>query len=283
MYKIQSLSSDGEQINTAGAIWAKPKAEITEDQYHEHYNLLSRNFDQPLSTIHYKAEGRFEYDVLLYIPTTRPFDLFDQQRKAKLKLYVKKVLISDDTDIIPPYLRFISGVIDCADIPLTVSREILQENNVVLSIKKAIKNRIISTLNKLAKDDKDKFDIFWEAFGPVIKEGIYEDYEKKDDLLKLIRFKSSNTKDGYRSLEEYIGDMKPNQKSIYFITSEDYQSALANPLLEGYVAREVEIIILTDPIDSFWTATGIKFEDKELKHVSHGTEELTDISVTKKE
>ena len=282
IYLSESSSIDGEQINTAGAIWAKPKAEITEEQYHEHYNLLSRNFDQPLSTIHYKAEGRFEYDVLLYIPTTRPFDLFDQQRKAKLKLYVKKVLISDDTDIIPPYLRFISGVIDCADIPLTVSREILQENNVVLSIKKAIKNRIISTLNKLAKDDKDKFDIFWEAFGPVIKEGIYEDYEKKDDLLKLIRFKSSNTKDGYRSLEEYIGDMKPNQKSIYFITSEDYQSALANPLLEGYIAREVEIIILTDPIDSFWTATGIKFEDKELKHVSHGTEELTDIAVIKK-
>ena len=282
IYLSESSSIDGEQINTAGAIWAKPKAEITEEQYHEHYNLLSRNFDQPLSTIHYKAEGRFEYDVLLYIPTTRPFDLFDQQRKAKLKLYVKKVLISDDTDIIPPYLRFISGVIDCADIPLTVSREILQENNVVLSIKKAIKNRIISTLNKLAKDDKDKFDIFWEAFGPVIKEGIYEDYEKKDDLLKLIRFKSSNTKDGYRSLDEYIGDMKPNQKSIYFITSEDYQSALANPLLEGYLAREVEIIILTDPIDSFWTATGIKFEDKELKHVSHGTEELTDIAVTKK-
>ena len=282
IYLSENLSSDGEQINTAGAIWAKPKAEITEDQYNEHYNLLSRNFDQPLSTIHYKAEGRFEYDVLLYIPTTRPFDLFDQQRKAKLKLYVKRVLISDDTDIIPPYLRFISGVIDCADIPLTVSREILQENKVVLSIKKAIKNRIISTLNKLAKDDKDKFDIFWEAFGPVIKEGIYEDYEKKDDLLKLIRFKSSNTKDGYRSLEEYIGDMKPNQKSIYFITSEDYQSALANPLLEGYVAREVEIMILTDPIDSFWTATGIKFEDKELKHVSHGTEELADISVNQK-
>ena len=156
---------------------------------------MSRNFDQPLSTIHYKAEGRFEYDVLLYVPTTRPFDLFDQQRKAKLKLYVKKVLISDDTDIIPPYLRFISGVIDSADIPLTVSREILQENQVVLSIKKAIKNRIISTLNKLAKDDNEKFNTFWEAFGPVIKEGIYEDYEKKDDLLKLIRFRSSRAKD----------------------------------------------------------------------------------------
>ena len=178
IYLSESSSIDGEQINTAGAIWAKPKAEITEEQYHEHYNLLSRNFDQPLSTIHYKAEGRFEYDVLLYIPTTRPFDLFDQQRKAKLKLYVKKVLISDDTDIIPPYLRFISGVIDCADIPLTVSREILQENNVVLSIKKAIKNRIISTLNKLAKDDKDKFDIFWGSIR-ACKEGIYEDYEKK--------------------------------------------------------------------------------------------------------
>ena len=282
IYLAENSAIDDEQINTAGAIWAKPKAEITAEQYQEHYSLLSRNFDQPLSTIHYKAEGRFEYDVLLYVPTTRPFDLFDQQRKAKLKLYVKKVLISDDTDIIPPYLRFISGVIDSADIPLTVSREILQENQVVLSIKKAIKNRIISTLNKLAKDDNEKFNTFWEAFGPVIKEGIYEDYEKKDDLLKLIRFMSSRAKDEYRSLEQYIDDMKPNQKSIYFITAEDYQSALANPLLEGYVARGVEIIILTDPIDSFWTATGIKFKDKDLKHVSHGTEELTDVPVTQK-
>ncbi len=282
IYLAENSTSDGEQINTAGAIWAKPKADISADQYQEHYNLLSRNFDQPLSTIHYKAEGRFEYDVLLYIPTTRPFDLFDQQRKAKLKLYVKRVLISDDTDIIPPYLRFISGVIDCADIPLTVSREILQENQVVLSIKKAIKNRIISTLNKLAKDDNEKFNIFWEAFGPVIKEGIYEDYEKKDDLLKLIRFKSTGADDGYRSLDQYIDGMKENQKSIYFITAEDYQSAKANPLLEGYTAREVEIIILIDPIDSFWTATGIKYNDTELKHVSHGTEELADIPITQK-
>ena len=282
IYLAENSTSDGEQINTAGAIWAKPKADISADQYQEHYNLLSRNFDQPLSTIHYKAEGRFEYDVLLYIPTTRPFDLFDQQRKAKLKLYVKRVLISDDTDIIPPYLRFISGVIDCADIPLTVSREILQENQVVLSIKKAIKNRIISTLNKLAKDDNEKFNIFWEAFGPVIKEGIYEDYEKKDDLLKLIRFKSTGADDGYRSLDQYIDGMKENQKSIYFITAEDYQSAKANPLLEGYTAREVEIIILIDPIDSFWTATGIKYNDIELKHVSHGTEELADIPITQK-
>ena len=282
IYLAENSTSDGEQINTAGAIWAKPKADISADQYQEHYNLLSRNFDQPLSTIHYKAEGRFEYDVLLYIPTTRPFDLFDQQRKAKFKLYVKRVLISDDTDIIPPYLRFISGVIDCADIPLTVSREILQENQVVLSIKKAIKNRIISTLNKLAKDDNEKFNIFWEAFGPVIKEGIYEDYEKKDDLLKLIRFKSTGADDGYRSLDQYIDGMKENQKSIYFITAEDYQSAKANPLLEGYTAREVEIIILIDPIDSFWTATGIKYNDIELKHVSHGTEELADIPITQK-
>ncbi len=282
IYLAENSTSDGEQINTVGAIWAKPKADISADQYQEHYNLLSRNFDQPLSTIHYKAEGRFEYDVLLYIPTTRPFDLFDQQRKAKLKLYVKRVLISDDTDIIPPYLRFISGVIDCADIPLTVSREILQENQVVLSIKKAIKNRIISTLNKLAKDDNEKFNIFWEAFGPVIKEGIYEDYEKKDDLLKLIRFKSTGADDGYRSLDQYIDGMKENQKSIYFITAEDYQSAKANPLLEGYTAREVEIIILIDPIDSFWTATGIKYNDTELKHVSHGTEELADIPITQK-
>ncbi len=282
IYLADNESDAGDQINKASAIWTKSKSEITNEQYQEHYNWLSGNFDQPLSTIHYKAEGRFEYDVLLYIPTMRPFDLFDQQRKAKLKLYVKRVLISDDADIIPPYFRFISGVIDCADIPLTVSREILQENQVVSSIKKAIKNRIISTLTKLADEDGEKYNTFWEAFGPVIKEGIYEDYEKKDDLLKLIRFQSTVLNDGYRSLEQYINDMKDNQKSIYYITAEDHQSAKANPLLEGYNAREIEVIILTDPIDSFWTATNIKYRDKELKHVSQGTEELADITITKK-
>jgi molecular chaperone HtpG len=271
-----------EQINTSNAIWTKQKKDISAEQYQEHYQLVSGNFDGPISTIHYKAEGRYEYDVLLYIPTSRPFDLFDQQRKAKLKLYVKRVLISDDSNIIPSYFRFISGVIDCADIPLTVSREILQENQVVIAIKKAIKNRIINTLKKMSEKEDEQYKGIWQTFGTVIKEGLYEDFEKRDELLKLLRFTSTINKDGTRTLDEYIKDIKDQQKSIYYITADDYDSALANPILEGFKAREIEVMILTDPVDSFWTASNINYEKYDLKQVSHAKDELIEVEVKNK-
>ena len=281
---LKDITSDiEEQINTTNAIWTKQKKDISKEQYQEHYQLVSRNFDDPTSTIHYKAEGRYEYDVLLYIPSSRPFDLFDQQRKAKLKLYVKRVLISDDANIIPSYFRFISGVIDCADIPLTVSREILQENQVVVAIKKAIKNRIMSTLQKMAEKDHEKYLTVWQTFGTVIKEGLYEDFEKRNDLLKLLRFASTNNKEEIRSLDEYIKDIKDKQKSIYYITAEDYESAIANPILEGFKARGLEVIILTDPVDSFWTASNVNYEKYDLKQVSHAKEELIDVEIKNKD
>ena len=280
---LKDITTDQEeQINTSNAIWTKQKKDISAEQYQEHYQLVSGNFDGPISTIHYKAEGRYEYDVLLYIPTSRPFDLFDQQRKAKLKLYVKRVLISDDSNIIPSYFRFISGVIDCADIPLTVSREILQENQVVIAIKKAIKNRIINTLKKMSEKEDEQYKGIWQTFGTVIKEGLYEDFEKRDELLKLLRFTSTINKDGTRTLDEYIKDIKDQQKSIYYITADDYDSALANPILEGFKAREIEVMILTDPVDSFWTASNINYEKYDLKQVSHAKDELTEVEVKNK-
>lgn len=282
IYLRDITSEQEEQINTSNAIWTKQKKDISAEQYQEHYQLVSRNFDSPISTIHYKAEGRYEYDVLLYIPTSRPFDLFDQQRKAKLKLYVKRVLISDDSNIIPSYFRFISGVIDCADIPLTVSREILQENQVVVAIKKAIKNRIINTLKKMSEKEDEQYNSIWKTFGTVIKEGLYEDFEKRDELLKLLRFSSTINKDGTRSLDEYIKNIKEQQKSIYYITAEDYESALANPILEGFKAREIEVIILTDPVDSFWVSSNINYEKYDLKQVSHAKDELMEVEIKNK-
>ena len=282
IYLKDITTGQEEQINTSNAIWTKQKKDISAEQYQEHYQLVSGNFDGPISTIHYKAEGRYEYDVLLYIPTSRPFDLFDQQRKAKLKLYVKRVLISDDSNIIPSYFRFISGVIDCADIPLTVSREILQENQVVIAIKKAIKNRIINTLKKMSEKEDEQYKGIWQTFGTVIKEGLYEDFEKRDELLKLLRFTSTINKDGTRTLDEYIKDIKDQQKSIYYITADDYDSALANPILEGFKAREIEVMILTDPVDSFWTASNINYEKYDLKQVSHAKDELIEVEVKNK-
>jgi molecular chaperone HtpG len=197
-------------------------------------------------------------------------------------LYVKRVLISDDSNIIPSYFRFIIGVIDCADIPLTVSREILQENQVVIAIKKAIKNRIINTLKKMSEKEDEQYKGIWQTFGTVIKEGLYEDFEKRDELLKLLRFTSTINKDGTRTLDEYIKDIKDQQKSIYYITADDYDSALANPILEGFKAREIEVMILTDPVDSFWTASNINYEKYDLKQVSHAKDELIEVEVKNK-
>ena len=182
-------------------------------------------------------------------------------------------MISENTDIIPSYFRFVSGVIDCPDIPLTVSRDVLQDNSVVIAIKKAIRNRLISTLSKLAEDDSVKYSEVWNNFGAVIKEGLYEDYEKRDDLLKLLRFQSTHGAD-LRSLNQYVADIKENQTSIFYITGEVLNTINANPQLEGFKARGVEVLTLTDPVDSFWTSTVLGFEGKSFKQVSQAQDEL---------
>ena len=269
----EGILGEVESANTSNAIWSKSKSDVTKEEYLELYHSIAQSFDDPEMTIHYKAEGRYEYDVLLFLPSTKPFDLFDPAKRSKLKLYVKKVLISESTDIIPSYFRFVSGVIDCPDIPLTVSRDVLQDNSVVIAIKKAIRNRLISTLSKLAEDDSVKYSEVWNNFGAVIKEGLYEDYEKRDDLLKLLRFQSTQGTD-LRSLNQYVADMKENQTSIFYITGELLNTINANPQLEGFKARGVEVLTLTDPVDSFWTSTVLGFEGKSFKQVSQAQEEL---------
>jgi molecular chaperone HtpG len=268
------LQGEGEprQINSASAIWMRSKNEITAEQHKEFFGLLSHSTDAPALTIHYRAEGRQEYNVLLYVPGERPFDLYDPERKGKQKLYVKRVFIADDVGLLPPYLRFVRGVIDSADMPLNLSREMLQNNPDVAVIRKAVGNRVLSELKKCAENDAPTFKKIWEVFGPVIKEGLYEDYERRDALYEIATFKS--TKSESITLKDYMAGLKENQTAIYYLTAEDTTKAAASPQLEGYRARDVEVLLLTDPVDSFWVRTTMGFEGKPFKSVAQGSADL---------
>jgi molecular chaperone HtpG len=276
------LAGEGEprQINSASAIWMRSKNEITVDQHKEFFGLLSHSTEAPALTIHYRAEGRQEYNVLLYVPGERPFDLYDPERKGKQKLYVKRVFIADDVGLLPPYLRFVRGVIDSADMPLNLSREMLQNNPDVAVIRKAVGNRVLSELKKCAESDAATFAKIWEVFGPVIKEGLYEDYERRDALFEIAKFKS--TKSESLTLKDYMEGLKENQTAIYYLTAEDAAKAASSPQLEGYKARDVEVLLLTDPVDSFWVRTALGFDGKPFKSVAQGNADL-DLIKTKDE
>lgn len=268
---------DAEQIGDATAIWMRPKSELKEDDYKEFYSQVSGQFDEPLATIHYRAEGRQEYSVLAFLPTMQPFDLFDPARKSRLKLYVRRVFITDEADILPSYLRFVRGVIDSEDLPLNISREMLQENPLLAAIGTGIAKRVISEIGKIAKKDAEKYDKFWEAFGPVIKEGLYEDPSRRDELFEIARFKTSAGGDAWRSLKDYVAAMGENQTAIYYITGTDAARLAASPQLEGYKARGIEVLLLSDPVDSFWVTTALGFDGKPFKSITQGTDDLDEI------
>jgi molecular chaperone HtpG len=224
-------------------------------------------------TLHYRAEGRQSYAVLLFAPSHPPFDLFDPSRKGHVKLYVRRVYITDDAALLPSYLRFIRGVVDSEDLPLNISREMLQNNPQVAQMRKALTGRVIGELENLAKgeqsdDASESFAKIWEAFGAVIKEGLYEDHERREQLLGLTRF--TTTTGTLRSLKQYVADLKPNQTEIYYLAGESIDRLKANPKLEAAKARGIEVLLLTDPIDSFWTALSSDFEGKPLKSLSQG-------------
>ena len=273
------LASEGDgeakQINSASAIWMQPKSKVTAEQHKEFFGQLSHTTEAPALTIHYRAEGKQEYNVLLYVPAERPFDLYDPERKGRQKLYVKRVFIADDAGLLPPYLRFVRGVVDSSDMPLNLSREMLQNNPDVAAIRKAVTNRVLQELKKLGESDAETFTKIWEAFGPVIKEGLYEDWERRDALFEVARFKS--TKRASITLKEYIADLKENQTAIYYLTGEDAAKAAASPQLEGYKSRDIEVLLLTDPVDSFWVRTAMGFEGKPFKSVSQGAGDLDTI------
>ena len=268
------LVGEGEpkQINSASAIWMQPKAKVTAEQHKEFFGQLSHTTDAPALTIHYRAEGKQEYNVLLYVPAERPFDLYDPERKGRQKLYVKRVFIADDAALLPPYLRFVRGVIDSSDMPLNLSREMLQNNPDVAAIRKAVANRVLQELKKLGENEPATFAKIWDLFGPVIKEGLYEDWERRDALFEVARFKST-TRDAI-TLKDYIGGLKENQTAIYYLTAEDVAKAAASPQLEGYKSRDIEVLLLTDPVDSFWVRTAMGFEGKPFKSVSQGAADL---------
>ena len=272
-----------EPANSASAIWTRPKNKITKEQYKEFYNHVGQMFDEPWMTSHYKAEGKIEYTVLNFIPSSKPFDLYDPARENRLKLYVKKVFITDNCpDLIPPYLRFLRGVIDSEDLPLNISREMLQNNPVVTKIKSSLVKRTISDLRKKLNSEKEEYINFWKNFGPVLKEGIYEDFDRKESLLEISLFKQSESTE-LITLEEYISKMPKKQKDIYFITGENYDSMINNPSLEGYKSRNINVLILDDPVDSFWTSSTSSFKENNFKSVTQGTDDLDKLSKKSKE
>ncbi|WMT76206.1 molecular chaperone HtpG [Bradyrhizobium sp. Ash2021] len=269
-FPIELVPEEGEprQINSASALWQRPKSELTAEDYKQAYQSIAGAFDEPAMTLHYRAEGRQSYAVLLFAPSTKPFDLFDQARKGKVKLYVRRVFIADDADLLPAYLRFIRGVIDSEDLPLNISREMLQNNPQLTQIRKAVTSRVIGELESLGDKEPETFAKIWDAFGAVIKEGLWEDYERREKLLALSRF--TTTSGEKRSIKQYVEDLKPNQTEIYYLTGDSIERLKSNPKLESARARGIEVLLLTDPVDAFWTSAPLDFGGKPLKSLSQG-------------
>jgi molecular chaperone HtpG len=271
------------RINSASAIWMRPKAEVSADQYKEFSGHVCGLYGDPALTIHYRAEGRNEYTVLLFVPSERPFDLFDPARAGRQKLYVRRVFITDDADLLPAYLRFVRGVIDSEDMPLNISREMLQDNPTVKQIRKAVTNRVLAELKKCAESEPERYTRIWKAFGPVIKEGLYEDMERRDQLFEIVRFRSTRSDGETVSLGDYVARLKENQAAIYYLTGEDAERAARNPRLEGFRARDVEVLLLTDPVDSFWVRTALGYGGKPFRSLEEGADDLARIPLTEGE
>src|SRR6266851_2414991 len=271
LFPIELLDDKGEarQINAASALWQRAKSEVNPEDYTQAYRSIAMAFDEPALTLHYKVEGRQAYAVLLFVPSTPPFDLGDPNRKGRIKLYVRRVFITDDAELLPPWLRFVRGVVDSEDLPLNISREMLQNNPQVTQIRNGLVGRVIGELESTADKDAETYARIWAAFGAVLKEGLYEEQERRGQLLALARF-AMTTSDGPRSLKQYVADLKTNQTEIYYLVGENAERVRSNPKLEAARARGIEVLLLTDPIDAFWTMMPQEFEGKPLKSLSQG-------------
>jgi len=270
-------TAEDKPVNDASALWTRPKSEITQEHYTEFYRHVSHALDAPALTIHNKAEGVIAYTSLLFVPSQRPMDLFDPARKPRVKLYVKRVFITEDTEaLLPGYLRFLRGVIDSEDLPLNISREMLQTNPVIRRLNKAITNKVLGELDSLAKKNSEDFEAIWSNFGAVLKEGIYEDAERREQLLKLARFRSTAV-EGWASLADYLSRMKEGQAAIYYVTGNDAEAVKRSPQLEGFRARGIEVLLLSDPVDDFWLSATDGFEGKPFKSITRGASDLKDL------
>ena len=266
--EVKGKEKKTDQVNAASAFWKRPKSELKKKDYNEFYKTISHDHEDPMMHIHTQAEGTLDYTTLFYIPKIAPFDLFQVDHQAGVKLYVKRVFITeDDKELMPSYLRFVRGIIDSEDLPLNVSREILQKNRILAKIKSNSEKKILSELTALSKI-KDKYLEFYEQYGRLLKEGAYQDFENRDTLLELLKFKSSKT-DDYTSLAEYVDRMKEDQKSIYHITGENEESLRNSPLLEMYNGKDMEVLIMDDPFDEIIIPSLQKYKEKPFKSVHH--------------
>ncbi|ADE10947.1 molecular chaperone HtpG [Sideroxydans lithotrophicus] len=270
--KYETLEED-ETVNQASALWAKSKNDITEEQYKEFYKHVGHDFSDPLAWTHARVEGKQEYTQLLYIPGRAPFDLYDRQARHGIKLYVRRVFIMDDAEqLMPQYMRFVRGVVDSADLPLNVSREILQESKDIEAIRKGCTGKVLGLLSDLAENDKEKFAKFWGEFGQVLKEGIGEDFVNKDKIAALLRFATTkaDTAEQIVSLQDYIGRMKDGQEKIYYVTAETFNAARNSPHLEVFRKKGIEVLLLSDRVDEWVVSNLHEFEGKQLVSVAKG-------------
>ena len=279
MVRPDDRNAADKPVNQASAIWARPKSEVTKEQYTEFYKHIAHVFDEPLMTSHWRAEGVIEFNALLFLPTMRPWDLYDPGRKAGVKLYVRRVFIGDDIEgMMYPWLRFLRGVVDSEDLPLNISRESLQYNPVIGKIRSAVTKRILSDLDKLSRDDAPAFTTFWGQFGAALKEGLYDAPEHREGIFKVCRFYSTHDNgDKFTSLEQYVERMKDGQHEIYYISGENLQALKNSPQIEGFKARGLEVLFLTDTVDDFWLQQAHDYQGKVFKSVTKGDINLADV------
>ncbi len=282
--KIEFVPEVGnpETLNSASALWTKSASEISKEQYENFFKNISHMPGEPFMTLHNKAEGVVEYTNLLFIPSTKPFDLFHPDRKGRVKLYVKKVFISEDLDLVPAWLRFLRGLIDSADLPLNISRETLQHNLVLEKIKKSVVKKVLSELKKKSSENEEEYLKFWNNFGAVVKEGLCESHEFKDKILEICRFYSSKSPDKLISLAEYLDRCKVGQDKIYYVTGESIDKIKASPSLEAFVSKDVEVLFLIDTVDDFWVTTINQYKDKDFASITRSDVDLQNIGKEKK-
>ena len=279
---IMLKTKDGtDQLNTGSALWTRQKKDISDEQYKEFYHHVGNVYDDPWLTMHNRAEGKIEYTNLMFIPSTKPFDLMHPDRKHRIQLYVRRIFITDNCeDLMPSYLRFVRGIVDSEDLPLNVSREMLQRNLVVNRIRSALIRRVFGELKKKAEKKPDEYKTFWENFGAVIKEGLYEDHENRDKILEIAKFNSTSS-DSLTSLNEYVERMGKGQNEIFYISGESIELIKESPQLEGFKARDIEVLLMTDPVDEFWLPMVGSFDGKAFTSVTSSSIDLSKIKKKK--
>ncbi|GBR67808.1 molecular chaperone HtpG [Gluconobacter kanchanaburiensis] len=266
-------TTEDQSANEGTALWSKPKSEITPEQYAEFYRHVSHAFDEPYATLHWRAEGVTEFTALLFLPGARPFDFMEQSRESRIHLHVRRMFITDEAELVPNWMRFVQGVVDTEDLPLNVSREMLQATPVLTRIRKAVTKRVLAEIRNRAKDAESGFNTFWENFGAVIKEGLWEDAEHRTEIAGFARFHSTNGED-LVTLDDYISRMKEGQDAIYYLTGDSLDALRSSAQLEGFRARGLEVLLLSDAVDGFWPERLSSYQDKPLRSVTHSHGDL---------